>query len=99
LGGVGFRLLAPLARTNGLWLAFTTAADYGDLVFSTHALRLFAVLVVLLGLAVRSLVTASLAAMFVETEKHQIERELMHKIGELRIEMRKLHQALKKRQD
>ena len=77
LGGLGFWLLEPRAVTlsDGLWLAFTTAATvgYGDIVPSTHASRAFAVLVVLLGLAVLSLVTASVAAMFVETEERQIE--------------------------
>jgi voltage-gated potassium channel len=49
--------------------------------------RGFAVLVVLLGLAVLSLVTASVAAMFVETEERQIERDLMHAIAALRAEV------------
>lgn len=95
LGGVGFWILEPKAITlsDGLWLAFTTAATvgYGDIVPSTHASRVFSVLVVLLGLAVLSLVTASVAAMFVETEERQIERDLMHAIGALRAEVRDLH--------
>lgn len=99
LGGVGFWLLEPQAATltDGLWLAFTTAATvgYGDIVPSTHASRTFAVVVVLLGLAVLSLVTASLAAMFVETEERQIERDLMHEIGALRAELRSLHQDMR----
>jgi voltage-gated potassium channel len=98
LGGVGFWALEPRALTlaDGLWLAFTTAATvgYGDIVPSTHASRAFAVLVVLLGLAVLSLVTASLAAMFVETEERQIERDLMHEIGALRSEVRSLQAQL-----
>ena len=52
-GGFGFWLLDPMVETlpDGLWLAFTTAATvgYGDLVPSTHASRMFSVLVVLLG--------------------------------------------------
>lgn len=98
LGGVGFWILEPRALTlsDGLWLAFTTAATvgYGDIVPSTHASRGFAVLVVLLGLAVLSLVTASLAAMFVETEERQIERDLMQEIGALRAQVRSLHDEL-----
>ena len=81
LGGVGFWLLEPSAHTlsDGMWLAFTTAATvgYGDIVPSTHASRIFSVVVVMLGLAVFSMVTASVAAMFVETEERQIERDLM----------------------
>jgi voltage-gated potassium channel len=98
LGGLGFWAVEPRAITlaDGLWLAFTTAATvgYGDIVPSTHASRAFAVLVVLLGLAVLSLVTASLAAMFVETEERQIERDLMQEIGALRSEVRSLHTQL-----
>jgi voltage-gated potassium channel len=99
LGGVGFWILEPSAVTlsDGLWLAFTTAATvgYGDIVPSTHASRAFSVLVVLLGLAVLSLVTASVAAMFVETEERQIERDLMHEIRALRTEVRSLHDELR----
>ena len=99
LGGVGFWILEPQATTlsDGLWLAFTTAATvgYGDIVPSTHASRAFSVLVVLLGLAVLSLVTASVAAMFVETEERQIERDLMHEIGALRVEVRSLRDEVR----
>lgn len=99
LGGLGFWLLEPNVVTlgDGLWLAFTTAATvgYGDLVPTTHWSRAFAVLVVLLGLAVLSLVTASVAAMFVETEERQIEHDLMHEIGALRIEVRNLHEDIR----
>lgn len=99
LGGVGFWVLEPRAHTfsDGLWLAFTTAATvgYGDIVPSTHASRAFSVIVVLLGLAVLSLVTASVAAMFVETEERQIERDLMYEIGTLRAEVRSLRDELR----
>lgn len=99
MGGLGFWMLEPRAHTfsDGLWLAFTTAATvgYGDIVPSTHASRVFAVIVVLLGLAVLSLVTASVAAMFVETEERQIERDLMHEIGALRSEVRSLRDELR----
>jgi voltage-gated potassium channel len=99
LGGVGFWMLEPRATTlsDGLWLAFTTAATvgYGDIVPSTHASRIFAVIVVLLGLAVLSLVTASVAAMFVETEERQIERDLMHAISVLRDEINGMRQEIR----
>ena len=99
LGGLGFWVLEPgiLTLKDGLWLAFTTAATvgYGDIIPSTDASRAFSVVVVLLGLAVLSLVTASVAAMFVETEERQIERDLMHEIGALRAEVRALHDELR----
>lgn len=99
LGGVGFWVLEPQTPSlhEAMWLAFTTAATvgYGDLVPTTLASRAFAVVVVLLGLAVLSLVTASLAAMFVGTEERQIERDLMREIGVLRAEVRGLRDELK----
>ncbi len=84
LGGLGFWWIDPEVHsfTDGLWLAFTTAATvgYGDYVPSTEASRAFAVVVVLLGLAVLSLVTASIAALFVQKEDRQIEQELLKAI-------------------
>lgn len=102
LGGVGFWWLDPkvLTLSDGLWLSFTTAATvgYGDLVPSTHASRAFSVVVVLLGLAVLSLVTASLSAMFVEREVQEedraIERDLMREIRHLREELAQLRQEV-----
>jgi len=101
-GGFGFWLLDPRVQTlaDGLWLAFTTAATvgYGDMVPSTHASRAFAVVVVLLGLAVLSLVTASVAALFVEkdvhTEERAIERELMQEIRAVRAEVAALRRTI-----
>ena len=102
LGGIGFWLLEPSIHSlqEGLWLAFTTAATvgYGDVVPKTPLGRMFAVIVVLLGLAVLSLVTASLAAIFVEREveqeERQIERELMREIRALRRQMDGLYARL-----
>jgi len=112
LGGVGFWALDPRVHTisDGLWLAFTTAATvgYGDLVPSTHASRGFAVVVVLLGLAVLSLATASLAAIFVERdvsgevadEEQHLERELRLQMRqELRAELRTLHEEIAQLRD
>jgi voltage-gated potassium channel len=101
IGGVGFWILEPSVHSlnEGLWLAFTTAATvgYGDVVPTTPFARAFAVVVVLLGLAVLSLVTASVAAMFVEREERQIERELLNEIGELRAEIRSLREEVRGR--
>lgn len=98
LGGVGFWILEPTAHTlsDGLWLAFTTAATvgYGDIVPSSHYSRMFSVAVVLLGLAVLSLVTASVSAMLVEVEERAIERDLMREIGALRTEVRQLREEM-----
>jgi len=102
-GGLGFWVLEPSADRFGdaLWLAFTTAATvgYGDIVPSTTASRLFAVVVVLLGLAVLSLVTASVAAVFVRTEERQIESDLMREIARLHTEMQQLRHDVSSRLD
>jgi voltage-gated potassium channel len=99
LGGVGFWLLEPRVDNpiDGLWLAFTTAATvgYGDIVPTTRASQAFAVLVVVLGLAVLSLVTASVAAMFVGKEERQIERDLMRALWQLRADVQALRDELR----
>ena len=105
LGGVGFWVIDPEIKTlsDGLWLAFTTAATvgFGDLVPSTPASRLFSVVVVLLGLAVLSLVTASLSAIFVEkeveAEDRQIEKDLMREISRLRDDVAQLRRDIQQR--
>jgi len=90
LCGLGFWWLEPQAETlsDGLWLAFTTAATvgYGDIYPTTPASKIFAVFVVLLGYGVLSLVTASIAAVWVESEERRIEREILLDLhGQLRV--------------
>lgn len=107
VGGVGFWCIDPQVTSyaDGLWLAFTTAATvgYGDLVPSTGWSRLFAVVVVLLGLAVLSLATASLAAIFVERdvtdEEMRLEAQLLQELAALREEVRALRAEVALRPD
>lgn len=106
--GVGFYLIDPQITSveDGLWLAFTTAATvgFGDVVPNTTASRIFSVFVVLLGYGVLSLVTASIAAMFVGTQERKVEQEIlrdMHtqlravrqEIAELRASVEGQHKA------
>lgn len=103
LCGAGFWWIEPRTPTlaDGLWLAFTTAATvgYGDIVPSTPASKVFAVFVVLLGFGILSLVTASIAAMWVESSErrmeHDILRDLHAEIGQLRSELRATHDELR----
>jgi len=80
--GVVYWLIEPRTPTlaDGLWLAFTTAGTvgYGDVVPTTPAAKLFSVVVVLIGFAVLSLVTASIAAIWVESSERRMEREILH---------------------
>lgn len=79
--GVGFYWIDPQITSveDGMWLAFTTAATvgFGDVVPNTTASRIFSVFVVLLGYGVLSLVTASIAAMFVGTQERKVEQEIL----------------------
>lgn len=81
LCGIGFYWLDPGVHSlhEGLWLAFSTAATvgYGDVVPTSTASRVFSVFVVLLGYGLLSLVTASIAAMFVGTQERKVERDIL----------------------
>lgn len=104
LSGLGFWWLEPKAETigDGLWLAFTTAATvgYGDIVPTTPASKIFSFFVVLIGFGVLSLVTASIAAMWVETEERRIERDILRdlhgQLREIRTELAALRDAMNK---
>lgn len=98
MAGAGFYWLEPHVHSfgDGLWLAFTTGATvgYGDIVPSTPASRILAVFIVLLGYAVLSLVTASIAAVLVGEDEKRLRRELhadmrllQHQISLLREEI------------
>ena len=95
LCGIGFYWLDPEVKTihDGLWLAFSTAATvgYGDIVPSSTASRIFSVFVVLLGYGLLSLVTASIAAMFVGTQERKVEQDILR---DMHREMRELRHEL-----
>lgn len=82
--GLGYYLFDPgiASLQEGLWLAFTTAATvgYGDVVPSTTGSRVFSVIVVIVGFAVFSLVTASISALMVGRQERRLEHEILHDI-------------------
>ncbi len=102
LCGLGFWWLEPTTATldEGLWLAFTTAATvgYGDIVPTTPASKIFSVFVVLLGYGVLSIVTAAIAAKWVETQEQRVEREILadlhHETKALRAEVETLRELI-----
>lgn len=98
--GVGFWALEPRVHNlgDGLWLAFTTAATvgYGDIVPSTAASKIFSVFVVLLGYAVLSLVTAAIAAFWVESSERKMEADILR---DLHAELRSLRQEVQSLRD
>jgi Ion channel len=93
--GVGYFALDPAVETleDGLWLAFTTAATvgYGDVVPSSRLSRVFSVIVVLMGFATLSLVTASISAKLVGTQERRMERDILR---DLHAQVRMLRQEL-----
>ncbi len=99
LAGAGFYWLEPTVHSysQGLWLAFTTGATvgYGDIVPTTEASRIFAVVMVVLGFTILSVVTASLAAFFIGEEEKVLRHEMHQDIRELRKEVRDLRDELK----
>ena len=80
-----------------MWLAFITGATvgYGDLVPSTPASRIFAAFIVLLGYALFSVVTASIAALLVGEDEKRFMRGLHSDMRMLREEIAALRAGLR----
>lgn len=98
VGGAGFFWLEPTVHSyaDGLWLAFVTGATvgYGDFVPTTSGARLWAGVMVLLGFALLSLLTATLVSVFVGEDEARLRREMHHDIRMLRDEIRLLREQL-----
>ena len=98
LAGAGFLLLEPTVHSygEGLWLAFVTGATvgYGDVVPTTTASRIFAVVMVLVGFALLSMVTATISAFFIGEDERRTRREMHRDVRELRKEVRALRDEL-----
>lgn len=89
--GAGFYWLDPAVHTysEGLWLAFVTAATvgYGDVVPTTPASRILAVVIVVIGLALLSTVTATVAALLIGEDEKIMRKEMHQDIRRLREEV------------
>lgn len=94
IAGAGFYWLDPAigSYADGLWLAFVTAATvgYGDLVPTTPAARVLAVIIVVIGVALLSTVTASVAAFFIGEDEKRLRKEMHQDIRQLRQETAQL---------
>lgn len=88
VAGAGFYWLEPTINNfwDGLWLAFVTGATvgYGDMVPTTLPARLFAVVSVLVGFTLLSVMTAYVASVFVGEEETKLRHEMHRDIRELR---------------
>jgi voltage-gated potassium channel len=86
--GALFYWLDPQVRTfgDGLWLAFITGATvgYGDVVPTTGATRLVAVLTVLIGVALMTVFTAHVVTFFIGGEETRNRESLQRDIVALR---------------
>jgi voltage-gated potassium channel len=104
LAGTGFYFLEPTVRTfgEGLWLAFVTGSTvgYGDFVPTTLSSRAFAVVMVLVGFALLSMVTATISAFFIGEDEKRMREEFHRDIRRLHEEVRALRDELgRQRQD
>ncbi|MBI5450121.1 MAG: ion transporter [Gammaproteobacteria bacterium] len=99
LAGAGFYWLEPTVHSyaDGVWLAFATGATvgYGDLVPTTAASRLFAAVMVMMGFAMFSIVTASVAALFIGEDEKALRRAMHHDMKALREEVAQLRDDLR----
>jgi len=77
---------------DGLWLAFVTGTTvgYGDFVPTTAGARIIAALVVITGVALVAVFTASIVARFVGEDEKRLRRELHDDIQRLRAELSRL---------
>jgi len=94
VAGAGFYWLEPTVHSyaDGVWLAFVTGATvgYGDVVPTTTASRIFAALIVMVGLSLFSLVTASVAAFFIGEDEKLLRREMHRDIQHLKSDVERL---------
>lgn len=77
---------------DGLWLAFVTGTTvgYGDLRPTTPAARVVAAFVVLAGVGLIAIFTATIVAFFVGEDEKHLRRELHHEVRELRAHLSSL---------
>lgn len=98
LAGLGFYFLEPTVRSfgEGIWLAFVTGSTvgYGDFVPTTTSSRVFAVIMVLVGFALLSMVTATISAFFIGADEKRLREELHQDIRRLHAEVRELREEL-----
>jgi voltage-gated potassium channel len=88
VAGAGFYWIDPNIHSyaDGLWLAFVTAATvgYGDVVPTTTAARILAVVIVVIGVAFLSVLTGSIAAFFIGEDEKLLRKAMHQDIRQLR---------------
>lgn len=84
---------------DGIWWAWVTitTVGYGDIVPSTNEGRLFGGILILIGISMFSLLTASFSVFFIEKDEHQMierERQNLNRISHLETRLEKIEDQL-----
>lgn len=101
LSGVMMAILEPTIKTpwDGIWWAWVTVTTvgYGDIVPHTPQGRFFGGLVILMGIALFSMITAAFAAYFISQKEEEVldeEREQYRKISDIEERMYSMEKKL-----
>lgn len=103
LGGLFIATIDPAFKspTDGIWWAWVsvTTVGYGDLVPQTNEGRIFAIMLILVGIVMISLITANISAYYFskETEKEtRLEQESIRRIKKLEEHLLRLEEKIDK---
>lgn len=106
LSGLVISRIDPSIGTawDGMWWAWVTMATvgYGDVVPHSAAGRLFASLLIIFGVVVLSMLTASLAAFFIGSDVEKVERkekEAERLLKEISVRLERIERLLEERPD
>ena len=102
MAGTMMAAIDPAIETagDGIWWAWVTVTTvgYGDLVPSSMAGKIFASLVILLGLALFSLLTGAFAALFIEKQEEELlaaeQQAIITKLDELAERLDRMEEAI-----
>ncbi len=100
LAGVLMAAIDPAVETplEGIWWAWVTVTTvgYGDIVPSSGAGRLFGALLILLGVALFALLTASFSAFFLQRDINKVERDIERDVDRVEQEEEDIKSSLKR---
>ncbi len=100
LAGVLMAAIDPAVKTpiEGIWWAWVTVTTvgYGDVVPTSPAGRLFGALLILLGVALFALLTASFSAFFLQRDISKVERDIGRDVGRVEQEEEDIKSTLKR---